>query len=80
MTSLIEEIEIKITIDHCGADSIVLGGPNDLRATAMFLLAEHLGEWLRDRVMEAAAEKPGVRVDYLNTGLYEVPELTGGDN
>jgi hypothetical protein len=67
VTDLIEEVTVKFVINHCKADppSTVLGGPNDLRA------------FVRSAI-EAVGD--GSPVKWTSTGLFEAPELTGGDN
>lgn len=80
MTQLVEEITIKITLNHCEGDSDVLGGSNDLRVMAVALLEMYLPDLLLNRALHATLKETGVEIDFKNTGLYEVPELGGGDN
>jgi hypothetical protein len=67
MTQLVEEVTVKFIINHCNADppSTVLGGTNDLRA-------------LVRNAIEAVGD--GTPIKWKTTGLFEVPELGGGDN
>jgi hypothetical protein len=81
VTQLVEDITIKITLNHCEGDSTVLGGDNDLREIVASKFDIALTDWLEARTLEAIWEPAkGVRVVYLNTGLYEAPEVDGGDN
>jgi hypothetical protein len=80
MTCLVEDITIKITLNHCEGDSTVLGGPADLRAMACDLLAKELLEALTERHLLDAINVTGIAIKIENTGLYEAPEVGGGDN
>jgi hypothetical protein len=81
MTQLVEDIIIKITLCHCEADSTVLGGQADLRLMASNLLAQALPEWLKERQLQASfTDVLGISIKMENTGLYEAPEIGGGDN
>jgi hypothetical protein len=67
VTYLVETVTVTFTIDHCNAEppSTVLGGPNDLRALVRIAI-EHVGD--------------GTPIKWETTGIYEAPELGGGDN
>jgi hypothetical protein len=67
VTCLVEEVTVKFIINHCNADtpSTVLGGNNDLRARVRAAI-ESVGD--------------GTPIKWTTTGLFEVPELGGGDN
>jgi hypothetical protein len=82
VTCLVEDITIKITLNHCEGDSAVLGGKADLRAMACNMLAQVLPEFLVVRDFKAPYEfdTAGLSVRMENTGLYEAPEVGGGDN
>jgi hypothetical protein len=82
MTQLVEDIFIKISLNHCEGDSTVLGGPADLRAMACNLLAQVLPEWVAgpNRQLEGKFDTTGLSIRMENTGLYEAPEVGGGDN
>jgi hypothetical protein len=80
MTQLVEDITIKITLNHCEGDSTVLGGPNDLRETAIEMLKCNLSDWLMERKLAANYGERGLEINWSNTGLYEAPETGGGDN
>lgn len=81
MTQLVEDITIKITLNHCEGDSTVLGGENDLREVLASEFDIHLTNWLENRSQEVIWEPiKGVRVHFTNTGLFEAPEVGGGDN
>lgn len=80
MTQLVEDITIKITLNHCEAESTVLGGKNDLRAAVMPWLDSMLPTWIGSRTLKAHFGDLGVDISYENTGLYEAPEASGGDN
>lgn len=80
MTQLVEEITIKITLNHCEGDSVVLGGGNDLRARATTMLRDMFPRFIESRDGHGVGLAKGVKIDATNTGLYEVPELGGGDN
>jgi hypothetical protein len=81
MTQLVEDITIKITLNHCEAgDSKVLGGKYDLRGSVMDWLGSMLPNWIDSRTMKANFEALGVEISFENTGLYEAPETGGGDN
>jgi hypothetical protein len=80
VTQLVEDITIKIVLCHCEADSTVLGGKADLRAMACNLLAQALPEWLANRTLKAESGAVGISIKMDNTGLYEAPEIGGGDN
>jgi hypothetical protein len=80
MTQLVEDITIKITLNHCEGQSQVLGGSEDLRDAACDLYA-HLNTLMEDRVLvDSWSPCAGVTITYTNTGLYEAPETGGGDN
>lgn len=66
MTQLVETITVTFTLNHCQADppSTVLGGPNDLRKI------------VRDAI-ETVCDGD---YKWKTTGIYEAPELSGGDN
>jgi hypothetical protein len=80
MTCLVEDITIKISLNHCEGDSAVLGGKADLRAVACNLLAQALPSNLKDRVLRYEFTETGISIKMENTGLYEAPETGGGDN
>jgi hypothetical protein len=80
MTQLVEDITIKITLNHCEGDSEVLGKQNNLRCQAYSLLGYWGPEWAKTRALSGTASWPGIEVKYENTGLYEAPETGGGDN
>jgi hypothetical protein len=81
MTQLVEDITIKITLNHCEAgDSKVLGGKYDLRGSVMDWLGSMLPNWIDSRTMKANFEALGVDIQFENTGLYEAPEVGGSDN
>jgi hypothetical protein len=80
MTQLVEDITIKITINHCEGNSMVLGGPNDLRAGITQWLDAMLPKWIKSRTLKAHFNDFGVDIQFENTGLYEAPETGGGDN
>jgi hypothetical protein len=81
MTQLVEDITIKITLNHCEAgDSKVLGGKYDLRGSVIDWLGSMLPNWIDSRTMKANFEALGVEISFENTGLYEAPEVGGGDN
>lgn len=82
MTHLVEDITIKITLNHCTSiePSTVLGGKRDLRKDAAEMLTGELPRWLRERIFIDRIEWDGIEIVYENTGLQEVPELGGGDN
>lgn len=80
MTCLVEDITIKVTLNHCEGDSDVLGGPNNLRERAFDVVNEALDEWLENRCLGYTHNFPGVSVTLDATGLYEAPEVGGGDN
>jgi hypothetical protein len=67
VTQLVEKVTVTFTINHCVADppSTVLGGPNDLRA------------FVRSAI-EAVGD--GSPIKWTSSGLFEAPELAGGDN
>jgi hypothetical protein len=67
MTYIVEKITVTFTMNHCLADppSTILGGPNDLRA------------FVRS-VIESVSD--GSPIKWKTTGLFEVPEPSGGDN
>jgi hypothetical protein len=67
MTCLVEEVTVKFVINHCNADppSTVLGGTNDLRKR------------VRDAI-EAVGD--GTPIKWKTTGIFEAPEVGGGDN
>lgn len=81
MTCLVEDITIKITLNHCEGDSTALGGKNDLREIVASEFDVALTKWLEDRDQEVIwFPADGIKVHFSNTGLYEAPETTGGDN
>jgi hypothetical protein len=80
MTQLVEDITIKITLNHCESDSKVLGGKYDLRGSVRDWLGSMLPNWIDSRTMKANFEALGVEISFENTGLYEAPETGGGDN
>jgi hypothetical protein len=82
MTCLVEDITIKISLNHCEGDSAVLGGKADLRAMASALVAQALPQFLIDRPFKAPYiyVTQGISIKMDNTGLYEAPEVHGGDN
>jgi hypothetical protein len=82
VTCLVEDIIIKITLNHCEGDSTVLGGKADLRGMACNLLAQALPNFLAVRDFKApyAFDTEGITIRMDNTGLYEAPEVGGGDN
>jgi hypothetical protein len=81
VTQLVEDITIRITLNHCEAgDSKVLGGKYDLRGSVMDWLGSMLPNWIDSRTMKANFEALGVDIQFENTGLYEAPETGGGDN
>jgi hypothetical protein len=80
MTQLVEDITIKIALCHCEADSTVLGGKTDLREIASNMVQQVLYANLKDRVLNYAFDTLGVSIRMENTGLYEAPEVGGGDN
>jgi hypothetical protein len=81
MTQLVEDITIKITLNHCEGDSTVLGGKLDLRKAAASRLEAKLPDWIYSRALKALFnDGAGIIITYENTGLYEAPETGGGDN
>jgi hypothetical protein len=80
VTQLVEDIKIKITLNHCEGDSTVLGGKRDLREEAATYLKNKLPEWLAKRSLEDGYLELGIDITFTNTGLYEAPEVSGGDN
>jgi hypothetical protein len=80
MTCLVEDIIIKISLNHCEGDSTVLGGAADLRRMACNMLAQSLPHNLEDRVLKYEFKETGISIKMENTGLYEAPEVGGGDN
>jgi hypothetical protein len=80
MTCLVEDIIIKISLNHCEGDSTVLGGTADLRRMASNMLAQSLPHNLEDRVLQYEFKETGISIKMENTGLYEAPEPGGGDN
>jgi hypothetical protein len=81
MTQLIEDITIRITLNHCEGDSVVLGGPEDLRTHITEIIGWLLGPWLQGRHTKMVSRPhKGIFIEYENTGLYEAPEVGGGDN
>ena len=81
MTQLVEDITIKITLNHCEGDSTVLGGKNDLREIVASEFDVALTKWLEDRNQEVVwIPATGIKVHFSNTGLYEAPEVHGGNN
>jgi hypothetical protein len=82
VTQLVEDITIKITLNHCEGDSAVLGGKADLRKMASNIVAQALPEFLavRDFKTPYILDMKGVSIRMENTGLYEAPEVGGGDN
>jgi hypothetical protein len=67
VTQLVETVTVIFTINHCNANppSTVLGGTNDLRKT------------VRDAI-EAVGD--GTPYTWKTTGIFEAPEIGGGDN
>ena len=80
MTQLVEDITIKITLNHCEGDSTVLGGKVDMRDSMIVMLGLMLDAWLGSRRQEAEFCEDGFTIKFENTGLYEAPEVHGGDN
>jgi hypothetical protein len=81
MTCLVEDITIKIKINHCEGDSKVLEGPNDLRQWAVDFVEEGaLSNFLREGQFTDTFKMRGLEVVLSKTGLYEAPETGGGDN
>lgn len=81
MTHLVEDITIKIALDHCEGSSEVLGGPVDLRGLAAEALTFLLDGWITQRLTGITARPhDGIEIRFENTGLYEAPEVEGGDN
>jgi hypothetical protein len=80
MTCLVEDITIKITLNHCEGDSTVLGGKADLREMASNMVSQVFLSNLKDRVLNYAFDTVGLSIRMENTGLYEAPEVGGGDN
>jgi hypothetical protein len=80
MTQLVEDITIRITLNHCEGDSTVLGGKADLREMASNMVAQVFLSNLKDRVLNYAFDTTGLSIRMENTGLYEAPEIGGGDN
>ena len=82
MTCLVEDITIKITLNHCEGDSTVLGANNDLRNSAIDVVTSALPPWLANRNFKEpyVFDSGGIRITMENTGLYEAPEVSGGDN
>jgi hypothetical protein len=80
MTCLVEDIIIRISLNHCEGDSTVLGGTADLRRMASNMLAQSLPLNLEDRVLKYEFKETGISIKMENTGLYEAPEVGGGDN
>jgi hypothetical protein len=66
MTCLVEEITVTFTLNHCAADppSTALGGTNNIRQKVR-------------SAIERMADGP---IKWTTTGLFEIPELGGGDN
>jgi hypothetical protein len=67
VTQLVETVTVTFIINHCAANppSTVLGGTNDLRAFVRTAI-EHVGD--------------GTPIKWKTTGIFEAPELSGGDN
>jgi hypothetical protein len=67
VTQLVETVTVTFTINHCNADppSTVLGGTNDLRALVRTAI-EKVGD--------------GTPMKWKTTGIFEAPEIGGGDN
>jgi hypothetical protein len=81
VTELVEDITIKISLNHCLGNSKVLAGKHDLRGTAYMHLMRDLPEWIASRKTHASmTDGPGIKIEFENTGLYEAPEIGGGDN
>jgi hypothetical protein len=80
MTNLIEEIKVRISINHCVGDSDALGGKTNLRLSAVETVSANLLEFIYSRQTREVDVKDGIRIVFTNTGLMEVPEETGGDN
>jgi hypothetical protein len=81
MTQLVEDITIKITLNHCEGNSDVLGCKRDLREEVAECLKPLLHGWLDGRQLKALwNDGAGIDITYENTGLYEAPETGGGDN
>jgi hypothetical protein len=82
VTQLVEEITIRIVLNHCGGDSDVLGGEENLRkAAADYLIDFPLRDYIDRRVLrDVLLRTPGIEITYENTGLFETSEVTGGDN
>jgi hypothetical protein len=80
MTQLVEDITIKITLNHCEGDSTVIGGKRDLREEATAYITKKLPKWLAKRRMEDGYLELGIDITFTNTGLYERAEVGGGDN
>jgi hypothetical protein len=81
VTCLVEDITIKITLNHCEGNSEVLGNKRDLRQEAAECLKPLLHGWLDTRKLNALFnDGAGIDITFTNTGLYEAPETSGGDN
>jgi hypothetical protein len=80
VTCLVEDITIKISLNHCEGDSAVLGGAVDLRAFACNMIAQALPHNLKDRVLQYEFKETGIIIKMENTGLYEAAEVGGSDN
>jgi hypothetical protein len=81
VTELVEDITIKISLNHCLGNSSVLAGKYDLRGMAYAHLMRDLPEWIASRKQHASmTDGPGIKIEFENTGLYEAPEIGGGDN
>jgi hypothetical protein len=81
VTQLVEDITIKITLNHCEGNSSVLGCKRDLRQELTECLKPLLHAWLDTRKLNAIFnDGAGIDITFENTGLYEAPETGGGDN
>jgi hypothetical protein len=76
MTQVIEQCTIKVTISHDDVDTSTLyGGPVDLWERAARMIANLHGMPPKGRMRMS-----GVELTWDKTGVFEVPELGGGDN
>jgi hypothetical protein len=80
MTQLVEDITIKITLNHCEGGSTVMLGPNDLRQEAAEYIENALHEFIYLRGKQTVLKTPGIHIEIEATGLYEAPEVGGSDN
>jgi hypothetical protein len=81
MTQLVEDITIKITLNHCEGDGVALGGPNDLKKWAADFLEEGaVTSFILSQAFTDTFQMPGLDIVFERTGLYERAEVGGGDN